>query len=333
MTEEIFFSAGEVEKFGYCPLNWWLSRDLPDPEVQELTAGIGRHEEVSSEIKKIEMHEYKAQESERLVLYFAIGATIIAIAGLTFLPTFAIEYSRILVVVAIIWLLAALYFLYRAATIITTEERLLSERVMVVFSMVATVAASYALSTSLVKDRIMSEVVEAVALVWLIGASFFLYHSMREADIATLMKDKYGLGPERIIYVDHEASRPKLFVSRKYGLRGRPDLVLLDGESHVPVEMKSGRTPRGPLFSHILQMAAYCLLIEGEYGKPPPFGLIKYEGAQHEIEYNEDLKALLLAKLAEMRASARLGEVHRNHSRPGKCRNCSRRSICPERLA
>jgi CRISPR-associated exonuclease Cas4 len=109
--------------------------------------------------------------------------------------------------------------------------------------------------------------------------------------------------------------------------------VLLEGDQHIPVEVKTGRTPRGPLFSHILQIAAYCLLMEEEYGKPPPHGVIRYDDASHDIEYNEDLKRLVLGKLGEMRACLVKGEAHRNHNRPGKCVHCSRRSVCPERLA
>jgi len=97
--------------------------------------------------------------------------------------------------------------------------------------------------------------------------------------------------------------------------------------------MKTGRNPRGPLFSHILQTATYCLLLEEEYGKPPPFGLLRYENSQHEIDYTQDLKKLVLSKLIEMRELMETENVHRNHNRKGKCVHCSRRGKCPERLA
>jgi CRISPR-associated exonuclease Cas4 len=101
----------------------------------------------------------------------------------------------------------------------------------------------------------------------------------------------------------------------------------------IPVEEKTGRTPKGPLFSHILQVAAYCLLIEDSTGKAPPYGLLKYPEHEHEIEYNQDLKNLLMKNMDEMREMGRTGNAHRNHSRPGKCRSCSRREVCTERLA
>ena len=63
-----------------------------------------------------------------------------------------------------------------------------------------------------------------------------------------------------------------------------------------------------------------------------PYGILRYEGIEHEIEFSEELEVLLLSKLREMRTLMINNDVHRNHSREGKCRNCSRRDICPERL-
>src|SRR2546428_13842056 len=106
----------------------------------------------------------------------------------------------------------------------------------------------------------------------------------------------------------------------------------MDGEHHIPVELKTGRVPRGPLFSHILQVAAYCVLLEEESGKAPPYGIIRYGETSFAIEYNDDQKKLVLQKPAEMRTAITTGEAHRNHNRPGQCHHCSRRSGSPERL-
>ena len=169
--------------------------------------------------------------------------------------------------------------------------------------------------------------------VWLIVACWYLSHAMKSLEIARVSREKHRLGEAEVRYVDSEEEKPKMFVSRRHGLTGRPDAVLLAGDAHVPVEVKTGRTPRGPLFSHILQVAAYCVLLEEEYGKAPPYGIIRYGETSFEIEYNDDQKKLVLQKLAEMRTAITKGEAHRNHNRPGKCIHCSRRSGCPERLA
>src|SRR5207253_1999892 len=87
--------------------------------------------------------------------------------------------------------------------------------------------------------------------------------------MAASTRAAYGMGGD-LVYIDSAAERPKLFVSKKHGLSGRPDAVVMDGEHHIPVELKTGRVPRGPLFSHILQVVAYCVLLEDEYGGAPP---------------------------------------------------------------
>lgn len=295
--------------------------------------GEKKHAAVSTDLQGIERHETTAREAEAGVMYFAIAATIIAIVGVTFLFDVAIEIARLLSAVSLIWLLSAVYFLYRAERLSSKIAPFFMERIILVFAMAAAVLAVAAVSIPGFVNSLLAEAFMALALTWLIGASVFLYRSMREAEQAVATRSKYEMTRGNLVYIDSEREKPKLFVARRYGLSGRPDAVLLEGDQPIPVEVKTGRTPRGPLFSHILQIAAYCLLVEEEYGRPPPHGVIRYEDASHDIEYNEDLKQLVLAKLGEMRECLAQGEAHRNHNRPGKCLHCSRRAGCPERLA
>jgi CRISPR-associated exonuclease Cas4 len=233
-------------------------------------------------------------------------------------------------IIALIWLLAACYFLYRAETLATADEKLIAERLILVFAMTATVIAIIAVTTYLSASLTESYVLESIALIWLIGACYFLYKSLKHIEEARIYRIKHEIEGE-VKYVDNGKSKPKLFASKKFGLRGRPDFVLLVDEDHIPVEVKTGRVPRGPLFSHILQIAAYCLLVEEEYGRPP-YGILRYGTVEHEIEYEDDLKKLLLEKIDDIRKLEKTGDVHRNHNRPGKCKFCSRRDICPEKL-
>lgn len=332
-TAKAMFSAGDVEKFGYCPLTWWLSRHAADETGEAIAEGITKHEELGDEILSIETHEKHAQESETTVLYFALAATIVAVLGISFVTSLGFQVTLILDVVSLIWLMAAVYFLYRADRLATSEERFLWERFVLVFAMVASIIAVMSVTTFVLRDSLLGGAAEVAALVWLIGATFFLRRSLIHGALAVAKRMKFGATKGEVAYVDRPQAKPELLVSERYGLRGRPDYVIAEGDQLIPVEVKTGRTPKGPLFSHILQIAAYCVLVEERYGRAPPHGIIKYEGASHEIEYNPDLKKLLLGKLDEMRAALAKGEAHRNHNRPGKCIHCSRRDVCPERLA
>jgi CRISPR-associated exonuclease Cas4 len=325
------FSASDVEKYGYCPLTWWLSRDEAPEEGEALAQGQAKHAEVGRELETIATDEHRARESETTVLYFALGATIVALLGIAFLQGASIELGMITNVLALIWLLASVFFLYRAETLATPGDRLLAERIVLIFAMVATVLATLSVPLSTVLDPLLARTAEVAALLWLIGASFFLSRSLHALESANRTKAKHAV--QKVDYVDSASAPPKLFESKRHGLRGRPDYVTLQGEEHIPVELKTGRTPRGPLFSHILQVYAYCLLVEEEYGRAPSHGVIRYPGASFDMEYNDDARRLVLQKLDEMRKALAKGEAHRNHNRPGKCTGCSRRAVCPERLA
>ena len=295
--------------------------------------GEKKHSAVSEDLRGIETHEETAREAESGVMYFAIAASIVAIVGVTFVVDLAAEIAGLLSAVSLIWLLSSVYFLYRAERLSSERERFVSERVILGFAMAAVVVAVAAVYIPGFVNPLLAKAFMALALVWLVGATMFLYRSVRAAEAARTTRARYDLHEAALVYVDSEREKPKLFVSARYGLSGRPDAVLLEGDVHIPVEVKTGRTPRGPLFSHILQIAAYCLLIEEEYGKAPPYGIIRYGDVSHDIEYNQDLRRLVLQKMGEMRACLTSRDAHRNHNRPGKCIHCSRRSVCPERLA
>lgn len=324
-----FISAGDIEKFSYCPLSWWLSLEHED-NSEPLAQGVKRHERLGRSLWTIDSGEKGARESERIVFWWAIVATVLAIVGLELLPLENADMlSTILTVVALIWILAALFFLYKAARS-TMESKVVSyEKIILVFAIVAVIVAANAVAF-LVEDVRLAQVLETLAILWLVGASYFLYRSLRSTEIADSLRKEFRV-KGKIEYID--VDNTKAFRSEKHGLSGAPDYVIKVGENIIPVEEKTGRTPMGPLFSHILQIATYCLLIEEATGRAPPYGLLKYPEHEHEIEYNQDLRNMLLQKAAEMRELMRTGNAHRNHNRPGKCVHCSRRDVCPERLA
>jgi len=327
--EQRFISAGDIEKYSYCPLSWWLSIEH-DQASAALTEGVKSHDRLGKSLWKIDSGEKAARESERLVFWWAIVATVLAVVGLELLPLEnADTISVILTVVALIWILAALFFLYKAAKSSIEGKVLSYEKIILVFAIAAVIIAANAVAF-IVEDPGLARVVEALAIVWLAGASYFLYRSLRETEIAESLRREFRV-KGKIEYIDVDDA--KVFRSEKHGLSGAPDYVIKLGEHTIPVEEKTGRTPKGPLFSHILQVAAYCLLIEESTSKAPPYGIIKYPEHEHEIEYNQDLKNMLLQKTAEMRELLRTGNVHRNHNRPGKCVSCSRRESCSEKLA
>ncbi|MBI5565579.1 MAG: CRISPR-associated protein Cas4 [Chloroflexi bacterium] len=165
-------------------------------------------------------------------------------------------------------------------------------------------------------------------LVILIG--FLILSQGRRMQIET------GLPSGRVVYADTGAwktvERP-LF-SALHQLAGKPDYVVKQGRQTIPIEVKSGSAPGdGPRRSHLLQLAAYCLLIEEHYQQRPEYGIIKYADRTFEIDYTPALETALLDVLDSMRANLDEGEAARSHDEPGRCLHCGYRHACDERLA
>jgi len=181
---------------------------------------------------------------------------------------------------------------------------------------------------------IFSRILEIVALIWLIGASFFLFDVLKHLQVSQRLRKLYSLGKASIEYSDDMEKDTKLLESKKMGIRGRPDYILEEAGEYIPVEVKTGRVPMGPHFSHILQLAAYFILVEEQYGKRPSHGFIRYgEEKEFRIDFDDKLENILKGKINEMRICIEKKEAHRNHRRRNKCKYCSRREGCPEKLA
>ncbi len=319
-------SAGDLEKFCYCPLSW----QLRDNETREecLDQGRERHDLMADELQGIVRGERRAMQYEHLVIASSVVATALALIGLfIFASTDVLLRAQVLSVLALLWILLAVTVLYNSARTRAPWDKEKSELGIGILAILAMVLALNAVPIfGFSQDQGL--LAEAIALLLLMTASVALYLSHGQAEGVRKIRESSKVRG-RITYIG-EGGEPRTLRSEEHGLAGRPDYILeMDGEL-VPVEVKTGRVPRGPLFSHILQLAAYCLLLEQE-GKVS-YGILRYGTVEHVIEFDQNLRSLLLTKLAEMRAAMASGSAHRDHDRPGKCRSCSRRDACPERL-
>jgi CRISPR-associated exonuclease Cas4 len=172
----------------------------------------------------------------------------------------------------------------------------------------------------------MNALLAVLAVVVLLGGWLALRRATRTRQIA-------GLPAGRVVYADTGDWRPaeSPFFSNTYGLTGKPDYLVGTRRGLIPVEVKSGATPPQPYPSHVLQLAAYCLLVEDIEGRSPPHGLIKYADALFEVDYTAPLRRELLSLLDTMR-HARQGEVPRSHDEPRRCAGCGYRQECDQSL-
>lgn len=157
-----------------------------------------------------------------------------------------------------------------------------------------------------------------------------------------------GLPSGEVIYSDTGAwqRQERPLISRQFGLVGKPDYLVETGAGRapIPVEVKSGSPPTRPYPGHILQLAAYCLLVEETWHVAPDFGLLHYAGqanggttpssrlATLRIPYTPQLRAQLLATLTAMRADRQAVNVARSHTEAVRCQHCGLAHACTEKL-
>lgn len=152
--------------------------------------------------------------------------------------------------------------------------------------------------------------------------------------IARRLRLRSGLPAGQVIYSDAGAwqRNERALFSPAYGIAGKPDYLVRSGDAITPVEVKSSSAPARPWPGHVLQLAAYCLLVEEALGARVTQGIIQYADRRFVVEYTPALKAELLRAVDEMRAALDAGDAHRSHDDPGRCARCGVREACDERL-
>jgi CRISPR-associated exonuclease Cas4 len=150
------------------------------------------------------------------------------------------------------------------------------------------------------------------------------------------MRRESGLPAGNVIYTDTGAWRVNNNVLHAAGLRivGKPDyLVEQDDGTIIPVEVKSSMAPDVPWEGQVLQLAAYCLLVEENFGVRPPYGILQYKDQAFAIDYTGDLEADLLNVLDEMRAARDDPDPEPDHDERQRCAACGVRQACDRRMA
>ena len=269
-------SASEMERYGYCPLSWYLDLRGIDAEGDEVNTGVEKHKVIGDSLKNLLVEEEKSRET---------STTLMTIVGLIM--------TVVTIALIILWF-----------------------------------------STDILRQN-MGVILLIIGIGWMLIAAFFLYRLLLSTEKIDQLRDDYNLGEETIETPDGLTEETPVLKSRKYNLAGRPDYMIKENNLRIPVEVKTGRRPKAPFFSHILQIGAYCLLSEETFRTSPSHGQIRYgfESEPHNVVWEPKLKTLVLEKLEEMNDILEgRTKAHRNHKRVGKCNSCSRRKGCPERL-
>jgi len=178
-------------------------------------------------------------------------------------------------------------------------------------------------------DQPLNAIAPALLLLAISLGFFFL--SRMVSSSARDVRQKNGIPLGEVIYSDLDRPARALY-SRTLSLSGKPDYIVRDRKGRlIPVEIKSSRA-KEPYRSHILQLAAYCLLIEENYNVAVPYGIVVYsDKLQHKIEFDKHLRHDLLNTLKEMRGALEGSSQPKRLRQTQKCRSCSFSRSCKSR--
>ena len=148
-------------------------------------------------------------------------------------------------------------------------------------------------------------------------------------------RESAGLPVGEVVYADTGAwqRNEKPLFSNTYQLVGKPDYLVREGRNLIPVEVKTRNAPPAPYLSHVMQLAAYGLLVEDVLAAPAPYGLIHYRDKTFRVELTKALREELLQLLNDMRRDLRARVVHRSHESAGRCARCGFQEVCGEQLS
>lgn len=170
-----------------------------------------------------------------------------------------------------------------------------------------------------------------VLVILLVCGAIFNVRSHRRYKYVRTMRKEYGIPEGRIVYTDLDKPAQPLF-SEQLRLTGKPDYVVNFKGQYIPVEVKTGVT-YSPYRNHVLQLAAYCLLVEEKYSRVIPFGVLVYGGVrQFRIPFEAYLRRQVITIMEEMRTKLATGTIQRNHNLIAKCQHCSMSVHCNQRI-
>ena len=172
-----------------------------------------------------------------------------------------------------------------------------------------------------------------LGLLLLAFALLLLLLNERRSQRRRLIEERHralGLPSGELVYEDAEG-QGELLSSHAYPLVGKPDYVvqLPDGRP-VPIELKpSVQDLTAPLSNHMVQVAAYCLILEDYFELPPTHALLRYADREFTVEYTPALRKKVIRLLTEMARCTEQQPPPLARQRATKCRVCVFQPICP----
>jgi CRISPR-associated exonuclease Cas4 len=170
----------------------------------------------------------------------------------------------------------------------------------------------------------------AFILAGILGVLFWNERRGQRTRLLVERKRVLGLPEGKLVYEDADG-QGQLLSSSEFPLVGKPDYVvqLPDGRP-VPVELKLNvHDATAPYSNHQAQIAAYCLILEDYFARPPTHGILRYADREFTIEYTPALRKKIIRLLTQMARCSEQEPPPLARQRAAKCRVCAFQPVCP----
>jgi CRISPR-associated exonuclease Cas4 len=148
------------------------------------------------------------------------------------------------------------------------------------------------------------------------------------AVLSVMLLRRFGVAG-RVVASDSVVSRPsRALRSARHGVVGRPDYLVEERGKIAPVELKPSRESNTPWLRDVVQLAAYCLLLEETEPRFAGYGYLRYAHRTFRIDFTDRVRAELLRTIADMRADLAAEDVAPNHHDPRRCARCMLVRVC-----
>ena len=172
-----------------------------------------------------------------------------------------------------------------------------------------------------------------LGLLLLTIALLILVHNERKYQRQRLIDERrrvLGLPSGDLVYEDADGQGEILY-SDQVPLIGKPDYIIkLPNGQLVPIELKlSVQNVASPHSNHVMQIAAYCLILEEYSEVPPTHGVLRYADCDFTVDYTPALRKKVIRLLSEMQNCNEKQRPQLARQRVTKCRACTFQPICP----
>ena len=166
-----------------------------------------------------------------------------------------------------------------------------------------------------------------IILCFICASSGFIYIVISKKTIHQIASE-YCIPHGTIIATDLNTPSAPLF-SQSEPLCGKPDYIIKTKQAIFPAEVKTGNHLKTN-HHHVMQLIAYCHLVEETYHQTVPYGLLIYHDtkSQFQIPYSPQAKKELKTTINHMRTLLETQDINAVTLSQKNCDHCSMSTHC-----